>query len=238
MNEVRRFLRYVLPGLGFFIEIFLYLLISAPEQVITNIKAYISFTTITGSALALFVGSGGVGYLFSTVHHVLFHRNWSWYPRVDKRNLINIVQREGLLLLPVNFTPVTHLIPTLNEAWSMCAAVWHERIEVTSLINSINPHNETLSDIMHGSGASYIGSFIAIFFFAFLSVNLKYLNSWCSIPFWAAFVIALAMNYLHRINYKNSCEHFQRVTDTAFADALRSSEEGPVTSNIIRGQDL
>ncbi|HKZ56626.1 MAG TPA: hypothetical protein VJ024_02880 [Thermodesulfovibrionales bacterium] len=174
MNEVRQFLRYVIPGLGFFIEIFLYLFISAPEQFICTVKDNISQTAIIGSALTLFVGSGGVGYLFSIIHHVLFHQNWrTLYPTaVDRRNLINQVRGNGRLSLQVNFNPTPD--PGLNhhEAWSIFTAVWHERIKTSSLIESINPHNETLSDIMHGSGTSFIGSFLAIPFFVFLSFQL------------------------------------------------------------------
>ncbi len=66
MNETRRFLRYVIPGLVFLLEAGLLLCLSdkswiwlnSHEKLITNEK-------LIGSAITIFVASGGIGYILA-----------------------------------------------------------------------------------------------------------------------------------------------------------------------------
>jgi hypothetical protein len=68
MDDARRFLRYVLPGLVFGIETLLWLFIVFPgwtQSQLLSVSAKDGIALAIGSVLA----SGAVGYVFATVHH-------------------------------------------------------------------------------------------------------------------------------------------------------------------------
>ncbi len=62
MNEARRFFRYVIPGLLFFSELFLYLFFSANVQFVELLKEFQYFGKELAFPVTLFLVSGGVGF--------------------------------------------------------------------------------------------------------------------------------------------------------------------------------
>jgi hypothetical protein len=70
MDEARRFLRYVTPGLTFAVQALLLLFIVNPPWTLDRIGE-LKKDTGAGLAFALFLASGGIGYLLSVVHHTL-----------------------------------------------------------------------------------------------------------------------------------------------------------------------
>ena len=78
MDEARRFLRYVTPGLTFAVQALLLLFIVNPPWTLDRIGE-LKEDTGAGLAFALFLASGGLGYLFSVVHHRL-HWSLPWLP--------------------------------------------------------------------------------------------------------------------------------------------------------------
>src|SRR3970040_1571748 len=67
MNEEGiRFFRYVLPGLVFFIETLLFAYIILPEQTVCFLNDH--FQEL-GAAAAVFLASGGLGFIFASIHH-------------------------------------------------------------------------------------------------------------------------------------------------------------------------
>jgi len=69
MEEARRFLRYVIPGLLFFIEISLYLFFSAHRQFISALK---ELGKDLAFPVSLFLASGGIGFLLGVLYHSLY----------------------------------------------------------------------------------------------------------------------------------------------------------------------
>ena len=78
MDEARRFLRYVTPGLVFAVQALLLLFIINPAWTTTQLLGQTKDAG-AGLAVALFLASGGLGYLFSVVHHRL-HWSLPWLP--------------------------------------------------------------------------------------------------------------------------------------------------------------
>jgi hypothetical protein len=74
MDEARRFLRYVTPGLTFAVQALLLLFIVNPQWTLDRIGE-LKKDAGAGLAFALFLASGGIGYLISVVHHTLHHCN-------------------------------------------------------------------------------------------------------------------------------------------------------------------
>ncbi|MEK7845459.1 MAG: hypothetical protein AAB257_00655, partial [Nitrospinota bacterium] len=77
MEDYKRFFRYVIPGLIFMIEVFIYLLLSAFDKSKYLIKTYWLNADVSVPISGLFVATG-IGYLFGVIYHNLFHliRNW------------------------------------------------------------------------------------------------------------------------------------------------------------------
>jgi hypothetical protein len=106
MDEARRFLRYVTPGLTFAVQALLLLFIVNPHWTLDRIGE-LKKDAGAGLAFALFLASGGIGYLLSVVHHTLHHcnrwwilpLNWTrrWLTVVDHTKVINELLDAGLL---------------------------------------------------------------------------------------------------------------------------------------------
>jgi len=70
LQEAERFLRYVVPGLIFFIELLIYLLISGDicfSQLIGKVNPI-------GIAISGFLASGGLGFLFGIIYYTVVWR--------------------------------------------------------------------------------------------------------------------------------------------------------------------
>jgi hypothetical protein len=72
MDEARRFLRYVTPGLTFAVQALLLLFIVNPPWTLDRIGE-LKKDAGAGLAFALFLASGGIGYLLSCSPHATPH---------------------------------------------------------------------------------------------------------------------------------------------------------------------
>src|SRR5579862_3199530 len=100
MDEARRFLRYVSPGLVLGVETIVLLLILVPSWMLPRLAA-LSSSQGVGAAIALFLASGGIGFILSTVHHSL---NWwcdevldhkAWLTDLVRAKVIAIREKPG-----------------------------------------------------------------------------------------------------------------------------------------------
>ena len=95
MDEARRFLRYVTPGLLFIIFLCLFLYLNNREIFIDTAKM-ISNETDIGLPLALLIASGGMGFVFSILHHFLTW--WIYAPiKCSVLNKLTMDYREALI---------------------------------------------------------------------------------------------------------------------------------------------
>ena len=74
MDETRRFLRYVIPGLVFLMELAVFLWL--PEQGLTWVldklpKPSGSTESVITAGIAALVTSGGIGYLLALIYHLI-----------------------------------------------------------------------------------------------------------------------------------------------------------------------
>ena len=78
MDDAKRFLRYVIPGLVLLTLVFFYSWLLCPKSTWANLSRPQSSV---GPALTVLVGAGGVGYLVQLLHHFL---RWALYVRLEK----------------------------------------------------------------------------------------------------------------------------------------------------------
>jgi len=213
MNEARRFLRFVIPGITFFVELALLLLLADHTRVIEWASGH--NPEGIGHALALLVASGGIGAMLSTVHHLLYRLLFYRLLRgsgVDHRDMLAHAERDGHLQLQLRETRETVGARTLSRggAWRVTTALWIERR--SNLVKGAHHSAERLTDIMHGAGATTVGAGAAsatvlVLYRGGLTVGLLAM----------AFVIPLA----HLINFVNTVVHANSVIDMVMTEALR-----------------
>lgn len=125
MNDIRRFFRYVVPGLIFTLQIVIYLSISlCPSQ----FSQTIGRLNNVGSALSIFLLSGGLGFLLSTIYHTLYWTQkcaWMDRLRVDHRPLINSAIKAGSLCLCDHDGKEMSKIKNQKAAWRIATAFWN-----------------------------------------------------------------------------------------------------------------
>jgi hypothetical protein len=138
MEETQRFLRYVMPGALFFIEALFYLLILWPDK--TSELLYQVLKPNWVGALAVFLGLGVMGFLFSIFHHL--SREWKYSGSFDHRLVIKkLRERHVLLLSDPNDGKLWRVEnePDRHQAWAIFNALWHQRASKDHSIEGANP---------------------------------------------------------------------------------------------------
>jgi hypothetical protein len=227
MDEARRFLRYVIPGVAFIVQTLLILWILIPDWTL-NIIAKLRADTGIGIVIAALFGSGGIGFIFSTVHHVILWQcrsRWFTGP-LDHRGLIDRLRSRNVLCLldPQNGVALpASLKPDRFEAWAIVAALWHERIAtskwVSKKIKSAEPRSDSLANLVHSLGAARVASIVAVILaFAIFTRNYELpFETW---RFIITGVIVLALLYFYQTAYWQAGLAAQRVVEQVLTDAL------------------
>jgi len=243
MEEARRFLRYVFPGLAFLIEVSIYLWISdyflcGNQRLFSNsIGKYINNTAFPWS---IFVTSGGVGFILSVIYHTFY---WVYLPpyckmnkginreltrrfkllsRVDHREALRVaVDNRWIEIQQRNGPRADIRCFNRSDAWVIVTEFWHEHLKIFPKIEGANPRTDSLTDIMHGLGAAYIGSILS--FFILFIYNVYLVKEPFSLSRSIPFLLSILMATLHNINFSRTISHFQRIVDIIFLDILRDN---------------
>ena len=236
MDEARRFLRYVTPGLSFVVQTILFLWILLPAETQNVIKELRNDSGI-GIAFAALLASGGVGYLFSMIHHIC-HR---LHGPVDHSDLIDRLRRQDVLCLldarsgkeiPKNDKP------SRLDAWEMVAALWHERLGKNKTIKGADPRATSLSDLVHSTGTARVASALAWI----TALLIVYLKAECSLDacdrnrFILMNLIAFGLLCMHWYSYRKTGHAAQRVIEQILYDALveeSDSKKAPVQTRVV-----
>jgi hypothetical protein len=235
MDETRRFLRYVVPALAFLTEVALLLLLTQKGCLIGSVSARLR-TGGAGFAALILVMAGGLGYLFSLLHHTLF-----WYYGkygVDYTDLVKTALAHGWLRL-VTYRkrnevtveePVESECVTCIVAWDVVTFLWYRPgragDEKDPELGEVFVHRtDTISDLMHGLGTSVIAACFILPTWAALYFWLCHeplppsllVISWyvlLMVVLWVLFIL------LHLSNYIRVRNHLVRLVSNALATQL------------------
>lgn len=156
MDEERRFLRYVMPGLVYGIETLLWLFIVFQEwtqRLILDLAAKDSLGVALGSVLA----SGAFGYIFATVHHWC-HWHLSIRGILDNSDLINRLLAAGSLSNESNAKKVNR-----QEALEISLELWYRpRDHSNSFAGETYKKLDSLGDQTHALGTARVASFFSV----------------------------------------------------------------------------
>jgi hypothetical protein len=173
----------------------------------------------------LFLASGGLGYLFSVIHHRL-HWWWNhkWFAAIDHTQVVRQLSKAGLLELyklddgepkKLDESEVANI--NREKAWLIVTAVWKQD---DSRIKSADACSMGLMDLTHSAGAARVGALFALGLVAVLLFwRVPGLSPSC---FWkpVAIVVGLALVLLHHRNYIRVGTLAQRFINEVLSDAL------------------
>jgi hypothetical protein len=233
MDEAKRFLRYILPGLIFPVMVVISLLISDFNRTI-EILGKTSDKGIIGTIGGVFLASGALGYIFSVIYWVLYWREFE--PRyiykirindmaIDHRPLLRGLNERGRIEVVNIFGERVNLdniskkgaFVIFSQHW------WTSRIKNEADKEKFDSIDR-LSDIMHAIGASFIGICLSVIAWAF--IYFGYPNSGLGIGFFSAIIVLISVIVSFRRNYWDINNSLQSLLNSLFANMLEKQFNG------------
>jgi hypothetical protein len=230
MDEARRFLRYITPGLVFITETLILLWIIEPnvtQTILKNFKQGSSLGLVTATLLA----SGGVGFMLSVIHHYLH-----WFGKtgvIDHRQFVTSLRKRGIIqLMYRNSGEILDEKRTLNrfQAWSILTGLWHERLAgKKGIIKAADPRATSLTDLAHSLGTARVGAvaaWILTSWILFHNCTCTVLIEGCALARFifgnmlAAIFLLLCCN-----GYQRTGKAYQRFVEQVLDDELTKEKE-------------
>lgn len=224
MDEARRFLRFIGPGVLFFVEAaFLFWLLrpDLARQWIGAAATKAEFAAVIAGLLA----SGGLGYFFSAVHHQL---HWqSWGSVIDHESIIKGLVKDGRLKIAlidergITSEPLAADQIGKFESLAIMTAFWHSNRH-RSPIDAADARVTTLSDLAHSLGTARAASLFAVA----AAFGVAWANSSCCASGWpivrfvAAVLIGAAITWLFWRSYWRVGQFAQAVIELVFMESL------------------
>jgi hypothetical protein len=215
MNEAQRFLRLVLPGLAFLVEVWLLIAVTDWQRTLERTMAWLQGDAL-GTAVSLFVVSGGIGFVLATIHHFLHWRLWIPLRLAARPTAVEKAIGAGLLeLIDAETRQCMTAYPKPRQQWQVLVSLWHQRKSTSSQIGSATDRVESLSDLVHGVGTGLVGSIFAIVVWMLLAGPIG----------GPGIGVAAALLLLHTTSFWLVTRQAQGIVDMVLLDALFAEAE-------------
>ncbi len=236
ISDAQRFLRYVTPGIVFFVEALFLLWILLPDWTVGRLNVFKEDKGL-GVVFATLLASGGVGFIFSIIHHSLH-----WWTRgagaLDYSGLIERLRKHDLIALVDAKTG--HSIPNdikvdRENAWVIMTALWHQYLTTSEYLKSANPRATALSDMIHSTGTVRVAALFAWLFALGIAVCVAELPTELGpiVRFILANVIAASLFWcLHR-NWIRVTSLAQKLFEQVLHDALSKQTDKPLRTYVM-----
>ncbi len=152
MEDAKRFLRYVMPGVLFVAQTAFLLWIVYPGW--TEDRLRVLADASLGAALAGVVTSGVIGYVFAAIHHWVH-----WSCRIDRgiidhTDKIRDLRKKKLLDIANDNSKLNSRL----EAFDIMSAEWFKRNQEKTFIGNATARAAAFSDLAHGAGTARVAS--------------------------------------------------------------------------------
>lgn len=255
MEEFRRFLRYVIPGLVFIIELLFYFFLlewlfdlKLLSETMKSLKQDVAY------AVLLFIVAGGGGFLLGIFYHSLRFCS----PKVFQFNFVPLVEdalNRDWLRLPngPNVAEFDAISLDINNAWQIVTSFWYERQLSSIRIKGVETRTRSIVDVIHGLGATLVGScitlIICIFIFFVKFSELRFPDMACDyyyyfvagllICFFFFFpVIILFVNWYNFQKAKKDLEGIVNIITLNHLEVEFQKNNTPTTINIPRKRNV
>lgn len=232
MNEVRRFLRFTLPGIACALQLIIAISISDKNQLNSFLGTATGKESI-GLVLAGFLASGALGYILSTIYFALY-----WLRPIAKRVAIDhltLFEQMNSYITIKGPDGKSILVTDLSKrtAWVIATRYWFSRYEKSECIKSINPTIDRLIDVTHGLGATIIGSILTIV--AWTCIHWYVLSKSFGLLVVAVVAVWAGLLTLMIISYIQTLEAVQSLINSTLAETIveQFNENDPEAVTIL-----
>jgi hypothetical protein len=228
MEEMKKFIRYVVPGLVVVVEFSGILMLilffndkSLLKKIILNLVEY---SNGIGVSFFLFLLSGGLGAFLATAYHTLISSFLFSYFNVDYLDLLKFCEEKRLLRLKKWDEEQEH-VESLNKLgqWRILTSFWHmNKQDNSKSFKEAERRAETLHDIAHGQGAQLLGSILVLIM---LFIFGRYYPE--TFTFWWYFLPGLII-FLHFFAFKQIILSIQNVLSNIYIKEFEN-QRSPIT---------
>lgn len=236
MNEAQRFLRYVTPGLVFLAETLILLLILFPDWTVAQVNA-VKGNEALGVIFATLLMSGGIGFIFSVVHHVI---HWTRFDArmLDHSGLIaRLRAREVIQLVDArtNIPISDNVVVTRVDAWVIATSLSNERLTTSEQIKGADLQVGVLVNMMHTTGTTRTATVVAWLVAFAIAAHVGHFSSEFApvVRFIVANIVAGLLLFVQHENYKRVSQLAQGLVEEVLHDALLMEKEKPIRTNVM-----
>lgn len=219
MDEARRFLRHVIPGLVFLLYVLGLLVVVDPA-----VAPVISEQTDAGAWLGLLVllAAGAIGYSLGIIHHLMFS-HVSGYG-IDFSDVVN---SQEPWRLSVRDSLGRRLSPpfSLVDSWVVVNSIWQRHFNNAKPV-SVERRAELLSDLVHGNGTVFVATILApptVLLLLWLLSGYVYGSEFNSDRWTVGSLIIVGAPFPTLTAYKRLREHCQGFMLSIFLDMVRGN---------------
>ena len=226
VDEAKRFLRYITPGLVFAVQAFVLCFILDWTKTISLLGSLKKDAGL-GFAAAAFLLSGGLGYIFSVTYH-WFHHGLPWVSPIDFRKFVNYLQDENII------TVVRKSKGELSrfEARVVFISLWRPRLKEDTAnggfnLVAANPATVALTDQMHAAGTAFVSAIVA----GILALIFYHLKGGDIPACWLVSLTLVVWGFflvLHAVNYRRLAKMLLRYNRYVLYEALKQEKEKPI----------
>ncbi|MBE7438041.1 MAG: hypothetical protein HS115_06250 [Spirochaetales bacterium] len=223
MNDLQTLVRYIIPAALSILELALLLTpLESGRCLLAQIPDLSG--TLWGAAIITIL-LVGYGYFLQMIY-----RTNPWM-RVDHRDLVEHLIKKDYLAGDQRFdfkNPLYYAKRPVIEpraAWVIVNAEWHMRSESNPAIKGATKRSESLSDMMHGAGASLIGFLMTTFFAA---IFILCATVWRAAPEFYGLLITVLIGCvllgLHFVAFRNTQLTLTRFVEIVLIEALKQEK--------------
>lgn len=221
MIEVKRFMRYTIPGLS---SVFVFLISCFFSPDIKKILCKIDVSeNIIGVVFAGFLASGALGYILSNIFFSI-----SWFPGLQKifsldhkPFLQGIENKIKLFKLEIGEEKEVEIEKIKQrDAWTIITREWFIRKD-NPKVKSFENKNESLTDILHSIGTTLVGLIMSlvIWFFLFF-VHIEKWNKECILSFILIILVFILLIIVFFFNFWRTKEASQALINSVMYEVF------------------
>ncbi|MGE0636786.1 MAG: hypothetical protein AB7G44_04290 [Bacteroidia bacterium] len=227
MEEAKRIIRYILPGMVYIILLSLTFAILRTSDVKSLIAHPEKYNINIAEVFGIFVLSGGLGYIFSIIY---FGLNWLLSDLTVKhvynhRNVLQgLISSDKLEIIDDNGNGIDFKMINRRDAWYITNVLWHSRTKWVKSVEGVHLKLDSYySDLTTGLATTLIAAICSFVTFLILKNNGAYVKidnsvGWCIL----GYLIFILLVFL---NYYRTYKAYETMINSAIATEITKEKE-------------
>lgn len=231
MNDPNIFIRNTIPSFVMLTEYIIIVAVGCLPIIIFDPSALdfllpkIEAASIENVLIVVLI-SGGFGYLLNTMHHYLYAK-CKKYPKTDHSIFLELLILHKRLKLRDNENKTIELNSLeKGDTWFIINSLWHQLSAEKKELLKMNKPVDRLSNTLHGAGASFVATNIAIILSLISIIYILKFNESCSYEYFIPMLIAVILSFLfwqlHKGSYKRIIRSIRNLVEIALNEAIGS----------------